>query len=249
MTFENCVYIAKSDYGCEFRIIFTSDNNIDESDPEIAFTYGRMTRHECYDEEENRYIYCYYPEERLDKGFLACPQENGSYDWHVVLLEKENSTLVDLNKKERLLNEREIKLNEREKLLNERETILNEKEKQLNAKKPIVVSYTSSFYNENDYKLIGTFTDEQVAINFVIPWLIKNQLGGFDFHCLADLFSDNIDDNDGERPSELDFEPTEENFIKYYNNKCKTWDDLVQILDNDGNSYFRDSPGWDIHWN
>ncbi len=157
-----------------------------------------------------------------------------------------------LNERERALNEKEKILYEQEKSLNEREKLLYEMEKKLNkkeTKKPIVVSYTSNYDSDikPNYQLIGTFTDEQVAINSVIPWLIKNQLGGFD--CLADLFSDRIDDNDGEVPPELDFDPSEENFIKYYDNMCKSWDDLVQILDNDGDSYFRDCKGWNIHWN
>ncbi len=71
MSFEECVYIAKSDDGSEFRIVFTPDNDIDASDPEIAGPYGRMTRKECYDEDYFRYIYSYYPEEGILKGMIA----------------------------------------------------------------------------------------------------------------------------------------------------------------------------------
>ncbi len=95
MSFEDCVYIAKSKCGSKFRITFTPDNDINDSDPEIAGLYGRMTRRECYDENDIRYIYSYYPDEGLlFKGMLACREVDGPYDWFNVILEKEKPELV-----------------------------------------------------------------------------------------------------------------------------------------------------------
>ncbi len=94
MSFEDCVYVAKSKCGSKFRIIFTPDNDIDASDPEFAGYYGRMYRRECYDENYVRYIYSYYPNGNIFKGIIACSEVDGSYDWYDVILEEDKPDLV-----------------------------------------------------------------------------------------------------------------------------------------------------------
>ncbi len=109
-----------------------------------------------------------------------------------------------------------------------------------------VVCYTSNYDSSpNNHECVGVFFDKTKAIKAVIPWLIRNKLGGFD--ALAELFSDRVDDNDGELPEEWNFDPTDENFIAYYDHICHTWEDLEHILDSDGDSYFKDMKGWNIH--
>lgn len=116
-------------------------------------------------------------------------------------------------------------------------------------KKCVVVTYISNYDHDVKTHIIGNFTNEQKAIDSVIPWLFKNKLGGFEVDWLSEKFEEAIEEElNGVVPPELDFERTKENFIKYYKNKCKTWNDLHQILDEDGDSYFADSPGWNIHW-
>lgn len=84
----NCVYIATSNCGEKFRIIFTGENNVEVDDPQ----YAGCENLECYDENYIRYIYSYYYDNLKTEmyGILSLRQGYPSdYEDYEVTIEKE----------------------------------------------------------------------------------------------------------------------------------------------------------------
>ncbi len=173
----------------------------------------------------------------------------------------------ELAQREKALVEREKALVEREKALVEREKALVEREKELiergnalvesgkafvktleNTSKPskntpkkskkISVIYTAKYRDEDpEFEKIGEFADEKSSIIGVITWLIKNSKGGFDAWGLNQLMEDR-----GEEGYECEMD--EKETIQYMSKKCKTWNDLLNVCRDYGDSYFEDEDGW-----
>ena len=85
---KNCVYIATSIFGNEFRLMFTNENDVADDDP----IYAGCERLECYDENYIRYIYSYYPDNLKTEmyGILSLRQGYPSdFEDYEVTLKKE----------------------------------------------------------------------------------------------------------------------------------------------------------------
>lgn len=90
---SDCVYIATSEEGFKFRLVFTEDNNVDyEYDP----CYAGYTGYECSDDEYVRYVY--YCESDCLSGRLYTKYADGDEFEVDVSLEEEHLPLfVDCN--------------------------------------------------------------------------------------------------------------------------------------------------------
>ena len=122
--------------------------------------------------------------------------------------------------------------------------------KMSNLSEKIQVIYTSNYRDEQpEHCVIGMFDTENDAASATLTWVIHNKKGGFDNYILKDLFHDiNVFNSETEPPRPTDL-CTPQDFIDYYVRNGMTWDKMLSIFADDGDSYFGDKDGvggWDI---